>query len=149
MNTPIRVVLCVLMSTAGSHGQDIDLAKYKAVNAYVVRPGILALPRFLNSGKVCELVLQRQHYAGKVANVDSTMPHEVVMRVIDELLPPAERGTLIPKMGRESLSGYIGDAVTTTIEYERISITIFGRTAPKVVSGDVVAVIQWKERPCT
>jgi hypothetical protein len=151
---PVKVILGfilgVIMIHAISPGQNaLDLsARFKAVPAFEVQPGILAFPKFSSGGQVCELALQRQHYTGQTALLDAAIPHEVIGRVVDQIVSPRERGTLIPALGQESISAYSGNAVTTTTEYENVSIQVFGRNSPKVVAGDVVVVIHWKKRTC-
>jgi hypothetical protein len=36
-------------------------AKYKAVEAYEIRPGILMMPRYSADGQVCEIGLEKLH----------------------------------------------------------------------------------------
>jgi hypothetical protein len=42
-------------------------SKYKRVEAYEVRPGILMMPRYSADRKVCMVVLQKDHYANAAA----------------------------------------------------------------------------------
>jgi len=52
--------------------QNERLFKYRAVEAYEIRPGILMMPRYSDSHEVCEIVLQRDHYLNETAHLGKT-----------------------------------------------------------------------------
>jgi len=120
-------------------------SKYTQVDAYEVRPGILMMPRYSASGEVCRVVLQKDHYAKGMADLDSTVPDEAVTDIFDELVQPNERGPLNTDSEMARLSLYSGDAVTASRDYEYVSFRI-SRLASS--AGDIVAVIEWKGRSC-
>jgi hypothetical protein len=125
--------------------QDEPFSKYKRVEAYEVRPGILMMPRYSANGEVCLIVLQKDHYVNGVAVFDSTLPREMVTEIFDDLAPPAERGpqTLNDELARLSL--YAGNSVTWFLDYKNVSLDVSRSTSSP---GDIVAVIQWKGRAC-
>jgi hypothetical protein len=120
-------------------------AKYRAVEAYEIRPGILMMPRFSADGQVCEIALQRDHYANGAFDLDSTLPREVVTQIFDELVPADQRGPLMTPKSFAGLSWYNGPTVTTGTYYKNVSIQIFGPTSPR---NDIVALITWEGRTC-
>ena len=124
-------------------------SRYKAVETYEIRRGILMMPRYSDDGQVCEITLEKHHYSNETANLSSAIPREIFTELINELVPPSERGQKTMDFGREYISAYSGNSITTFAEYESVSIQIFGIASPPTSAGDVVAVIQWKKRACT
>jgi hypothetical protein len=120
-------------------------SKYKPVEAYEVRPGILMMPRYSANGKICTAVLQKIHFANGVVDLDSTLPRETVTQIFDELVPPNERGPLSTSDEMARLSLYAGNAVTSRLDYQNVSLEISRQASSH---GDVVAVIDWKGRTC-
>ena len=125
--------------------QNERFSKYKRVEAYEVRPGILMMPRYSANGQVCMAVLQKDHYLNGVADLDSTLPREVVTQILDELVPPSERGRLSTNNEMARLSLYSGNSVTSWLDYKNVSFDI-SRLASS--PGDIIALIQWKGRSC-
>ena len=120
-------------------------SKYRAVEAYEIRPGILMMPSYASDGQVCQIELEKRHYANETVLLDSKLPHEVVMQIIDELAPPSERGPQTMNFGKEYMSAYSGSSVTTFAEYKNVSIDIYRKASS---TGDVVALIRWKNHGC-
>lgn len=120
-------------------------SKYKRVEAYEVRPGILMMPRYSVNGEVCMVVLQKDHYVNEVVLLDSTLSREEITQILDELVPPSERGPLSTNNEMARLAMYAGNSVTSLLDYKNVSFEI-SRLASS--SGDIVAVIQWKGRSC-
>jgi hypothetical protein len=114
-------------------------SKYKRVEAYEVRPGILMMPRYAADGQVCMAVLQKDHYVDGVKELDSTLPREAIMQIFDELALPAERGPLTLNKEFDRLEFYGGNTVTAFHDYKNVSIDI---SRPASSPGDIVAVIQ-------
>ena len=141
----ICAAMLVLLSVNQDHGR---FAKYKAVEAYELRSGILAMPKYAGDGQVCEIVIQREHYAGGVANLYSTIPHNEILQIIDEIVPVSERGPSIKTLGEEYISLTSGNSVTTSAEYTNVTVDIIGLTEPASSAGDMVALIRWKNRKC-
>ena len=125
-----------------------EFSKYKRVETYEIRPGILIMPRYSDSGQVCEIAIEKSHYSPTTIDLDSTLPREVFIRIVDELVPPNERGRLASDFNEEYLSLYSGNSVTTFKEYENISINIYGKASPKGGVSDVAATVTWKNREC-
>lgn len=126
--------------------QGEKFSKYKAIEAYEIRPGILMMPRYSNDRQVCEVELEKRHYSNETAFLDSQLPHEVIIQIIDELVPDGERGRQTMNFGGEYMSAYSGNGVTMFAEYENISIDIYREASQP---GDVVAVVRWKNRKCS
>jgi hypothetical protein len=123
-------------------------SRYKSVETYEIRPGILMMPKYAEDGRVCEVTLEKHHYSNETASLGSAIPRETITQLVDELVPAKERGPLAMNFGKEYVSAYSGNSITTFAEYENVSIQIFGIASPPTSAGDVVAVIQWKNRGC-
>ncbi len=148
MSKLIRLVgAAMLLLLSASSGRE-KFANYKAVEAYEIRPGILMMPRYSGDGQVCEVEIEKRHYSDGVVYLGSTIPHETILKIIDEIAPASERGPSIKNLGSEYLSMRSGPSVTTVAEYLNVSIEIDGQTTPVEFAGDVVAFIRWKNRKC-
>lgn len=139
----LTCAIALLLLPAKLHNE--RFSKYKRVEAYEVRPGILMMPRYAANGQVCMIVLQKEHYVKGAADLDSTLPRQVVAQIFDELVPPTERGPLTTNKEFDRLSVYAGNSVTSLHDYENVSFDI-SRLASS--PGDIVATIQWKGRSC-
>lgn len=128
--------------------QNDKFSRYKSVEAYEVRPGILMLPQYTRDGQVCEITLEKNHYSNGTAYLDSTIPRETFIELADELVPQTERGKQTMNFGKEYMSAYGGNGVVTFADYENVSIEISGLASPAASAGDIVAVIKWKKRTC-
>lgn len=128
--------------------QNDRFSRYKSVEAYEVRSGILMMPRYTEDGQVCEITLEKHHYSNGTANVGSTIPRETFIELVDELVPQSQRGQQTMNFGKEYMSAYGGNGVTTFAEYENVSVHIAGIASPRTSAGDIVAIVKWKKRTC-
>ena len=127
------------------NSQNERFSRYKRVEAYEVRPGILMMPRYAADGQVCEVAIQKDHYFNGMIQYDSTLPPRVVIQILDELAPPAERGPLTINDELARLSLYAGNSVTSFLDYKNVSLDV---SRPTSSPDDIVAMIQWKGRSC-
>jgi hypothetical protein len=129
-----------------------DFKKYKAVETYEVRPGILMMPRYAPNGQVCEIGLEVRHYSPDLIRHDS-LSRKDIDEIAEELAPPAERGAKLP-LGADDNELMIasGQGVTRILDYENITIQIYewvmqSHRNEGVVEQDA-AMIRWKHRRC-
>lgn len=123
-------------------------SKYKTVETYEIRPGILMMPEYAKDGQVCQMILEKHHFSNDKADLNSGIPRETLIELINELVPIDERGRQTMNFGKEYISSYSGQSMNTFAEYENVSIDIFGTQSHRNGAGDIVAVIQWKKRTC-
>ena len=149
MSKLIGLVVAALLLVPSVNPDRERFAKYKAVEAYEVRPGLLALPTYSADGQVCEIGLEKLHYSPEMIRLDSTLSRKELDQIFGELAPDDERG---PKLGRDliTMSGY---GVTTTIDFKNVSLQITGKELSSsaqrgVVEDEIVATIRWKLRQC-
>jgi hypothetical protein len=140
----ILTAACMLLLLLAASTQTNPMAKYKAVETYQVRPGILMFPTYSKDGQVCEIGLERSHYSPEIIRLDSTLTREDVDAIVDELAPPSERGPKLQNMLNELM--VVASPGRTTFEiYENVTVEIDGREKP---ADDVAAVIKWTHRKC-
>ncbi|MFZ0772970.1 MAG: hypothetical protein WCA49_23200 [Candidatus Sulfotelmatobacter sp.] len=132
--------------------QSDQFLKYKVVEAYEVRTGILMMPRYSASGEICEIGLERRHYSPEKIYLDSTLSREEINQIADDVAPTNERGPRSKIMGERDLISESGHSLTTTSDYENISIQIYSDVLATSRKGEVVAdiaaTIKWKNRKC-
>jgi hypothetical protein len=143
------VSVLLLLFTASP--QKNKMAKYNAVEAYEIRPGILMFPRYSEEGQVCEIGLERRHYSPEKITLYSTLSRNEVDAIVDELAPASERG---PKSQNqlEDLMVVVGPGMTTFEEYENVTVRIesavIASSNKKSALDNITAVIIWKHRKC-
>jgi hypothetical protein len=106
------------------------------------------MPAHPSDGKVCRIVIEPHHYLDGVANLYTTMPHEELLNIIDEVVPASERGEAETTLGGGPISLYSGNSVTTSTGYANAAIDIFGQASSPDNAGDMIALIRWKHRRC-
>jgi len=127
-------------------------AKYKAIEAYEVRPGILMMPRYSADGQVCEIGLEKRHYSADKIRLDSSLSRKEIDQIFEELVPAEERGPKITDpLG--TLITQSGQSLTTNIDFEKVVIQIYGAASPAAGKGgitvdEVAATLKWKNRKC-
>ena len=144
-------VSAFLLLFANQHSS--QFSRYKAVEAYEIRPGILMMPRYSADGKVCEIGLQKRLYSPDKITVDPTLSRDVIEQIADQLAPATERGQKITEVGAGGLILQSGNSMATNTEYENVSIRIYSDTSLSserggTVAEDLVATITWKHRKC-
>lgn len=125
--------------------QNERFSKYKRIEAYEVRPGILMLPRYSANGQVCMIVLQKELYDRGGVDLDPSLSRESLDQIFDELAPPSERGALTIDKELARLYLYSGGAASSVLPYQNVSIEIARATSSP---GDTIAVIRWKGCSC-
>lgn len=146
-------ILLLPLFAATSDNQ--PLAKYKAIETYEIRPGIVIMPRYTSDHQVCEVGIETRHYSPDLIRLDSELSRTAVNQIVDELAPLSERGPAAENgnFGNEQ-SSQEGQGLTTYIDYQNVSVQIYGNvtSGPKSqteVVDNVVATIRWKNRKCS
>ncbi len=141
----VRFLLPLIL--ANSPGD--KFAKYKAVEAYEIRPGIFMMPSYAKDGQVCEIGLERRRYSPEAIQLDGGIPDKDLNDIVDELAPDAERG---PKDEIER-TDEDGGGMTTYRNYENVSVQIFSHVLNNArrdmkVERNIAVSISWKNRKC-
>jgi len=129
----------------GAKPQNEMFAKYKAVEAYEIRPGVLAMPRYAEDGQVCEIGIERRVYSPGMIRINQPLSQKEVDEIADELVPPKERG---PRSNGLPSDGAIMEGLSYTRQavYENVIISSFGAVTD--VKNGVGFTIQWTKRKC-
>jgi hypothetical protein len=130
-----------------------QFSKCKTVEAYEIRPGILMMPSYDANGQVCEIGLERRRYSPEVIRLDADIPDKDLGEIIDGLAPDAERGPRSEGLLAYDLIETDGGGMTTTRDYENVSIDIFSHVLNNArrnmkVEPNVAVTIKWKNRKC-
>ncbi|HTR26790.1 MAG TPA: hypothetical protein VMI10_22655 [Terriglobales bacterium] len=68
-------------------------AKYKQIATFEIQPGIVAFSMFSKDGNVCQITIEKPGYVdAQHSDFDSTIPSGEVDGLVDEVVPPSERG---------------------------------------------------------
>jgi hypothetical protein len=126
-------------------------SKYKTVEAYEIRPGILIMPSYSDDGQVCEIGLEKVHYSPELIRLDPSLSRKEIDQIADELVPANERGSRSKEFGRDLIT-IVGHGMTTNADYENVSIQIYGNvlrpSRKSTTVDDIAATIKWKNRKC-
>lgn len=148
----VSLSLTILLMLNAATTMQQRFAKYRKIEAYEIRPGILLMPRYTDDNEVCEIGLEKLHYSPSLIRLDSGLSRKEIDEILDELVPADERG----KPSKDTVGNLItrgGHSLTTNIEFENVSIQIYGATAPsdrknEITVNEVVATVKWKHRIC-
>ena len=141
---------------AGSQSEN-QFKRYKAVEAYEIRPGVLMMPRYDSRGQVCQIGLEKLHYSPEVIRHGSSWSVKSIRHGTDWSRNEIDKlvAELAPDRGGGSdheESSLDGDRITTTYSYENVTVEIYmwqNKASQKdsAVEQDAV-VIRWNDRPC-
>jgi len=81
------VVVAMLLLITSNPGRE-RFAKYKAVEAYEIRPGILMMPKYSTDGQICEIGLEKLHYSPDMIRLDSSLSRKDIDQIFDETYRP-------------------------------------------------------------
>ena len=148
----VGLILTILIMLNAATTTQQRFAKYRKIEAYEVRPGILMMPRYTADDEVCEIGLERLHYSPTLIRLDSGLSRREIDQILDELVPADERGKPSTNPA-DTLITQGGDSLTTNIEFENVSIQIYGATSPsdhkrEITVNEVIATVKWKQRMC-
>jgi hypothetical protein len=151
MSKLIGSVAAVLLLAAANPARE-KFAKYKAVEAYEIRPGILMMPRYSADGQVCEIGLEKLHYSPEKIRLDSSLSRKEIDEIVDELVPSAQRGPKPTGLLEQGMTTQSGASMVSDEEYQNVSIQIYSSTSPAAKGGttadEVTATLKWKNRKC-
>jgi len=136
------------------HAEREKLSRLKRVEAYEVRPGIVALPRYAADGQICEIALEKLHHSAGTVRLDPTLTSTEVDQIADQLVPNDERGAKPKGLAEQEIDSLAGNSMETSQEYQNISIHMYRAivgtpSKGRVFVDDIAAAsIKWKHRTC-
>lgn len=156
---PYLACIAVLL-LLGAKSQNEMFAKYKQVEAYEIRPGVLAMPRYNADGEVCEIGFEKPSYSQGSLDIQLSFTQKEIDEIVDEFAPPDVKGTK-SKEWWNGMMDVSGQAYVTTTTYENITISTAGGITPTfhrnfvghqsvhwASTGDVAFTITWTKRKC-
>ena len=138
------ILLAALATATVANAQSDRFQNYKPIKAYEVRPGVLVIPTYVDA-QVCSLEVEKRPYSKGVTDLRPGLTRKQITEVLDELVPSDERGPKDASLGKDYLSAYTGNSITSFAEYKNVSIYIYGEST----IGDVVALVKWKRKGCS
>ncbi len=152
MTKIIGLSLVILIALNAKVPNPQQFAKYKQIEAYEVRPGILMMPRFTSTGQVCEIGLERLRYSPDMIRLDDGLSGKEIDQILDELVPVDQRGkpTKGPADGFVSVQGH---SLVISSDFENVMIETYAANRQsekkkKVMATELVIKVRWKNRPC-
>jgi len=142
---PALALVFVIAASSRSQSASDFSAKYPVVTSYEIRPGVLMTPRYTAEGQVCEIQFERQRGTRSGVWLDSSMSDKLVLSIVDELAPPAERGK--PIGANPNGSAYIvsmGQSREALYRFENINYEV----AEGNFNHEKVVRIAWNNRKC-
>lgn len=142
-------VAMLLLFSAAYHSHN-NFAKYKAVEAYEIRPGVLMMPSYSSDGQVCQIGLEKLHYSSGNIRLDSSLSRKEIDQIFDELVPADVRGPRSKDFPRPVMSE-AGGVLVTAVVYQNVTIQIYGSVADEKnasIVDEVVATLKWRNRNC-
>jgi len=135
--------LLVASSVGSQSASDFD-ARYKRVTAYEVEPGIVMTAEYSVSGQVCDVTLERRQETDTGIILGDSFSGDDVDRLVNEIVPRAERGKPTKGTGRAQTSSGI---IIMTDSYENVIVDKMALTDPKP-GGILLIQISWRHRTC-
>src|SRR5208337_3390172 len=82
--------ICLIAFVSGPSSS--KFRKYHNLEAYEIRPGIVASPVYSASHDLCRVSIEKRHYYNNAVDMDAVMSKELIMSIFDELVTKEERG---------------------------------------------------------
>lgn len=116
-------------------------SRYPRIDSYEIRPGILVTPVSMK-GTLCQVSFEQRHVQKDAVHMQSTMPRELVLEIIDELAPPDVRGKPLWQVaGFDYMDSISGSTAVSIANYKNVTVQIYKTRSE---SGDVATIIEWK-----
>jgi hypothetical protein len=116
------------------------------VTAYVIRTGLLMTSRRDDNDQMCEAAIVEARTPGADITKRKELNHELVLTLIEELIPEGERGKKIRSYGLAQSQG-----MTSQIfyNYENVTIELVQNWQPSKGWSDNILKIKWTNRVCS
>lgn len=151
-------LLCLVCAAAlipfGIAPQSGMFPKYKPIEAYEIRPGVLAMPRYAQDGQLCEVGVEKRRYSPELIRIDDDFSQKEIDQIVDELVPVSERGQRLKGL-LGGMMTMMGNSYSNAAVYENVTVLSYGgisgegkRKNDLKNTGDVAFTIQWTKRKC-
>jgi hypothetical protein len=139
----------LLLNCSWSAGQTEDQlgTRFKKLTVFEVRPGIVALSTFSNDGNVCRMTIEKMRSLDPAnSDLGHMIPSAEVDPLVDEVVPPSERGKASKYLSTDSWIS--GGGAFIKQDYENVSVGVYGTSVPDKPNGATLIVIIWRNRTC-
>ena len=136
---------CLFFAALSAHPAKELQSRYRRVESYEIRPGILATPTYGDTGQLCKLSVEKRHVQADVVEMSPTMPSKLTHEIIDELAPDSERGRRTRASGPFDYETISGSVAVLLLDYENVSVQIY---RDRSGSGDTAVILKWKKSAC-
>ncbi len=124
----VAVVSLLLGATVSAQTASDLAARYARHEVYEVQPEVQMRAEFAANGLVCKMEVEQEHFSKDGVDMRNGIDRDQVDRVLDQLVPPSERGE--KDKGRNGVSiatvkswRLFGDTQTSTCMCYRLSRT--------------------------
>jgi hypothetical protein len=147
MMKKLIVSICLLAFVVGPSSN--KFAKYHAVEVYEIGPGLMIMPTYTAEHDLCEISIEKRHYASKGVDMDGAMSKEQVLSLFDELVPKKERGGPGWKLPADTeISEADLGMLVTRIPYENMNLAMYGKKDSPEKQKYIAAIISWNKQSC-
>jgi hypothetical protein len=124
---------------------DLEKKYGSPVKEYEVRPGILMTATYSDDGQVCKMYVERRHFSETSFDQRLSLPQEMIIELIEELVPTELRGGKTEGDGFSRITGQLSDRIH---DYQNVSTTVLASAASGDCNGGAALIIKWKNRAC-
>lgn len=110
---------------------------------YVVRPDIVMTIVFAKDGRPCEMVIGPRYSLLSTEAHSKSMPSDTVTDILNEVLPPSQRGKLLQDI---TFTG--GCNSIRSIDYETVRISRISTCSSKEEPGESSVQVRFKTAQC-
>ena len=139
------IILIVWVPVFTQSAADLEKKYGTPVKKYEVRPGIVMTATYSDDGQVCKMYVERRHFSETRFDQRLSLPQEMIIELIDELVATELRGGKTEGDGFSRITGQLSDQIH---DYENVSITVLSSAASGDCNGGAALIIKWKKRGC-
>lgn len=146
----LAMICVVSLVILGAGLQTNEIRRLRSVESYEIRPRIVAMPIYTESGEPCSVILEKRHVSADGVDLNPEMSHDEILQIFNDLAPRNARTqskSNLPDDGETTI--FDGGTLTTTAEYKDVSLQMYGKYKEVGARTYVAAIIQWKERKCS
>jgi hypothetical protein len=141
------ICMTLALGTAASAQTASELAhKYAHHEVYDVRPGVQMTAKFTSNGLVCEMQIEQERFLQDKVDMTNGIDKDGVNGLIDQLVPPSERGKKDTQPGSGMVIG-LGQSMESVERYANVDVHVLSTTSNYPTT--TVAYVNWRHRKCS
>jgi hypothetical protein len=138
----LLMAICVtfpLAAVASSQTASELADRYQHHEVYEVQPGVQMTAKFASNWLVCEMQIEQAHFGKDGADLRKGLDKERVNGLIDQLVPPSERGEENPV---DNMTLGTGQVLENVDSYSNVTVHVLSS------HGTIVVTVKWQYRTC-